>query len=383
MPTGHVRPPQQPHIIVDPGRDHLQQVRDELDRLAAVVVGAPASVNVMVELIPVLHPGMFTALLHGFWILDASDVTGRSDTTDSNDVVRLAVIANRPSELIVESVVDGLATLVARRIELAAKVNAGDDLIGFDERVGVIDTAAREATVDVLRHGWVHAAEQVVRQAIAGGICLTVRVTDEAFTITERRARYQILRGVYNEIPMARDVVDRLVGAIAGRRLSVRSGGATETARQFVESHTDAAMVSRYFQHALRDAFALGDGYAAFTDDEPIGTYCVRPETQLGVDATKGRTVSDGNPSAPLVFHGVEQVDSHYGLSIIEVIMPSVQQLRLAQSLTDRAQPFFDSPVREQRDYANRSVAMARRLQEQVPDDIGRMFAPILDNLPV
>jgi hypothetical protein len=365
----------------EPSAQHIQSIEGSLERLASIVTSETESPARTVELVVVKHPGWWHHRLYVFSIVDFDADGHLVDTANPGEVIRFAVVANHAVELVVQAVLDMFGRLVARNTPSASNARTTSSSDNMDIEAAALDQAAHAEIVDVLRHGWVHAAEQLKRQSVAQGVALKVSLATDAFKTEEaRRHRATVLRQIYNSDEIAREAVDRLVGAMAGRQGRLMMDGGAERLRARLESYAEAAQVMKYFQHCLRDALVLGNGYITFARDVPFGPYCVRPEDVTHDDKGNPRRGGGAGEHIEDLVHipGVVQPRSRLGLSMLEPIVIHAVELQSAKNLAYASQALLERGPEDEKAKSSATAALARRMLETIPGRMSEALQPAL-----
>lgn len=240
--------------------------------------------------------------------------------------VHVAVLANQPVSVQVESLISFMSQLVERQRLIGRQQAAQVPVEGLPEGLSQADTRGVGDVVDELRLGWQEAARRLARRASSAGIRLVVAYRPAFASGPDRLdARVPLLRRVYNEFDDVRDAIDRLVGVIAGRESRV-SGRVPEEIRRRLQTSASLSGTAQHFAQAIRDALVFGNGYVAFTSVEPFGPYNLDPTsvdpTEEDLCRRNGRRIK---PDA-VHFTGLGQLETRLGLGLCELALSDLRR---------------------------------------------------------
>jgi hypothetical protein len=280
------------------------------------------------------------------------------------------VTVNHPVRVQVEHVLATLAMLAARQeLTSAGALHVAE----IDVQAAEVDTRATTAVRDTLRsQGWRAAAQAISARAAAAGLPLAVTYAPTLMEPGDLALRAPILRRVYNEMPEVRLAVDRAATLLSQGLTTV--GGGSEQVASFARDLLDVGSTRTYLAHLARDAFVCGNGYLSFGTVADEDIRLLRPEqvTILGPSTVQ---VADGSTRAVHrhVMHmtGGEQLDSPYGLSILEPFVSLQLDREIHQLALDIAEAWAHGAVPEEaRTRALQNVPLARRRLEHVAKQI-------------
>lgn len=344
--------PQSPAYQPSPGDSHLDRSQAALLELVDVVNAAAAGQTTLrVCLHSVIN--RFAQPLLFIFNLELIDDGRFADPENLDEPFHMAVVANQPVEVQVEATLDMLAQFIERQERVIEMRDSDEPIDAISARVAAADRVGHEQTVDELRYGWRSAARSTARGAADYDLSLQLSYEPRFLDSTEQtRTRFPLLRRAYNKFDDFRELVDRMVGAIAGRESRVAGG--PERARLWLQQRTAVSGTMQYFAQAMRDALVLGNGYVRFTDVEPIGAYNLRPEDAHPIDRFHARLLRSGEAvDRALVFEGFEQPGTAVGLGLGELMLGSLRQhdvversIREASQYVGRvsqAAPYVDS----------------------------------------
>ncbi len=330
-PSGSIRP----EGFVDvPDTNHERRAADALAATAAAVsVPSRSSRTIAVTLCHYRHNHLLSPKLFGFAVYHFDSEGTWRDPFSEGEEVRYAITLNLPVELQREAALGFLFQLVLRQ---AADV-AGSPDSAVDRLVASEDAKALHFVADQLRFGWKHAAAALVAKAASAGLALEVAYEPDPIPRRDDIvARFDHLRRMYNEIGDLRTVVDRVVSMVGGSGNRVMGGAGA--VRDWLQWQSESLHWREYQNQTMRDAQVLGNGYMAFATEPTPTTYCLRPDrvTKLGPDSYSLQP--DDRLLSHNVMHlrGIDQLESPYGLSALEPVMPSyvTQQMIAAAAVS-------------------------------------------------
>lgn len=374
-------------VVAHPSDARVAQSREALVGVAAAIEAAVSPDQSLRELGVVLshadHQGFLNARLHDFNLYPV-DESGVGDPFADGLPVRFVSVVNQPVAVQTESVITALSMLVARQAKMAA-VRAGEaEVTDIDRVAAESDDIAHNQVVDVLRHGWRAAAEMVARQAVAAGFALRVRYEQVAVAAREDVARRMpTLRRAYNDLPIARDAVDRFVSAIAPRGQIVGGPEVPEAVRAFVQQELGLGSMRQYLAEVLRDALVTGNGYLAFGRAAPVAVYGLRPDTAVDLGDGTAAPKADSPAVHALHLRGLEQPGSLYGLGVLELALSRLQQLDIFSQSAAFAKQVLATPSHPERhDWATRTLRLGERVEADGDRKLQEVLAPMLTLLP-
>lgn len=363
-----------------PEQRHIERSQEELGELVGVVNQAAAG---DMPLRVCLHSVINTfahPLLYVF-NLDVLDESGFADLDDPDLTLHIAVIANQPVELQVQATLGFLGQLLERQDHIDRMRTSDEPIDSLDARVAAADRTGHEETADQLRYGWRSAARETARRAADRGHRLQLSYQPRYLESTRQaRGRYGLLRRTYNEFGGFRELIDRMVGVIAGRE--TRMAGGSEQVRRWLQQRNAVAGTMQYFAQATRDSLVLGNGYVKFTDTEPVGAYNLRPEETHPISRHRVRDLESGDAlDRALAFAGFEQPDTLVGVGMGELMLGRLRQrhvlLNAAATMASFADQHPDAAV-----HANRYGRMARGLDADIREQVERLFGWWADHAP-
>lgn len=332
-------------------------LRQLADALTAEI--APNTRPIYVRLTMVEHGAFLSTRLYGMNLLPATDKVVIGPTYGSHQrrpAVLLrhpytatpdepfvyAVVPNHPADVQVETVLSTLAQMLARsQLVDAARKHGVTDL---DRQAREVDRQAQEAVQDAMRaRGWPAAAEALRARSAAAGRPLVVRYAPIAFDESGLRRRVPVLRHVYNAMPEARVVIDKLAVVLSQTLTSV--GGGSRQVGAFVRQLLDGEHRT-YLAHLSRDALVCGNGYLPFGTARDEDMRLLRPESTTLLGPERALVVEGGREFVyEPVMHvrGEHQVGSRYGISVLEPFV----HLLVQREVSEDALAFQEQALRE------------------------------------
>jgi hypothetical protein len=374
-------------VVAHPSDARVAQSREALTSVAAAIGATVPRDQSLTELTVVLshadHQGFLNPRLYDFNLYPVAG-SGVGDPFEAGFPVRFVSVVNQPVAVQTESVITTLSTLVARQAKMASIRSGEAEVSDIDRIAAETDEIAHNQVVDVLRHGWRAAAETVARQAVAAGFVLRVRYEQVAVPAREDLAvRMPALRRAYNDLPVARDAVDRFVSAIAPRGQVVAGPEVPEAIRAFVQQELGLGALRQYLAEVLRDALVTGNGYLAFGRTAPVSVYALRPDTAVDVGDNTAAPEAGSPAVRALHLRGLEQPSSKYGLGVLELALYRLQQSDIFSASASFAKQVLEMPsLGEKHDWATRTLALCERVEADGDRRLQDVLAPMLTLLP-
>ena len=369
--------------------DHIDRASEALEALAAEVNRGATGAGK--ELLVCLCNVRFTPgspfLLFGFYIHDIDGEGHFLDPNEEGREVRFALVVNHPAEVQVESGLGFLFQLVERR-RVVEEVQAQGDLSEIDRLTSEADQKADREFIDAARFGWREAASAVARKARESGRILRVRYQRDPFSSRQELAhRMPALRQAYNEIDAARRAIDNTVSMVGGSHPHIRFAGAPARARDFAQSNLTVLALRQFQNQTTRDAEVCGNGYMLFTEGADLSPRCLRPET-VEIDASGQYFEIADDIRRPVhgILHlrGLDQIDSSYGISVLESVLFALDQVRIFKESKAAAEKILTSPKAkaEHREWAQKTIALADRTLTATDERLSQLLGFPRDNLP-
>lgn len=377
-------------VIGQPAPSHIARSGEALAEVADAFTrasSAPSSASLRVLDVVISHAdhqGLLAADLRYFHLPPVDESGAVLDPFEPGRPVRFVFMVNQPVRVQVESLITSMSSLAARQAKIAQVQAGAEDVTEIDRSMAKTDEVARNEVVDVLRHGWQAATEYVVRQAISAGFAF--RVIYQSATAPTREEvvrRMPALRRAYNAMPTVRDAVDRFVSSIAPRGRIVAPPDVAEAVRAFAQQELGLGAWGRYTAELLRDALVVGNGYLAFGTSEPFMIYNLRPDDAVDVGDEMVAPSASEAPVHALHLCALQQPDSAYGLGIVELALPYLQQFDVFNEATAFANQVLATPARADRhEWARRTLDLAERAADNADAKLREVFAPMLSLLP-
>ncbi|MBN1607695.1 MAG: hypothetical protein JW940_13745 [Polyangiaceae bacterium] len=342
----------------------------------------PATLSVCLTSVA-LAPGL-PFNLYGFALHQVDD-EGHVVMGAVDQEIRYAIVANQPVDLQREIAISFLFQLLGRQLLVGRAASDDKTFADLPAQAAATDEERSKAAGSELRGNWREAVRSLQAQAADAGVSLQVRYEPDPFPGRDEIVRrYGALRRAYNELELAREAIDRAVGALAGMSWKI-VGGEDEHMRRVVQEQVESLQLSGFVSQASRDAYVCGDGYLSVGGRE-THIRALRPET---VEIRAGHffehtpqgvhDISDG-----LVHpQGIAQLRSSYGVSVLELSLHALHTLDTVTDIEQKASRLRRSGL---------TVQQIRELQEQeelasrVHDDtlarLRTVFAFFLDHLP-
>jgi hypothetical protein len=364
---------------------HLTAVGAALRQVCDVVasVAAPAGTQPLrIRLCSTRYSPGFPFNLFAFNVVDFDEAGAFADAISAGGEITYALVANHAVEVQTEVALLFLFELVQRQQalkELLASDNPVADQVSATSAQA--DDEARKEFADRIRSGWAHTAKAAAQRAVAAGFSLDLRYEVDVLPTRESVVRrIPMLRAAYNDIDLAREVIDKTVAMIGGKdpRFSVRGLSPLEEGklqRQFVSMD-----VRHWVSQTTRDAEVCGNGYLVTAADPYPTLYTLRPEEVEVLGKNEFRLVGpDGSrPISGHVLHipGIEQFESPYGISFLEPVLAEYRTLRVFQEATAFARQLLqraDAGSRE-RAWAEATLGAAERNVRLVEEKLGQLL---------
>jgi hypothetical protein len=283
------------------------------------------------------------------------------------------LVVNQPVAVLRETAIRFLLYLVARQAPIQQVATGKRELTELSRLVSRTDATQADLSWDLPPES-AQAMNVVATNAAEIGLRLEVRLQLDPFpTASQLAARVPALRGLYNEEEPVRDAIDRIVSALGARNASIRGG--PEEVRSFTRRSATLQGWGQYVNQVTRDAQVCGNGYLVMRMSG-LDWYmrCMRPERV--VITRNGDFYEDGgagrlDPAGVLHLRGIDQIDSSYGISVLEPLLylkarhDFVRQLVTMTSAV-RTQGLTD----EQRKALDRNVSLAKSLAAEADERI-------------
>jgi len=346
---------------------HLQAAGGALKALADAfqVVSADSEPHLRVRLTSVRYMPTLPFVLYAFHLMQVDDAGQIVDETDSGGDITYALVANQAVEVQRESALLFLYQLVSRQAAIARMRSARNPEIHTIDTVTMeADQRAKQEFQDRIATGWQNAARSIAQQALACGQTLAIRYeVDPLPTRLDVVRRMPALRSAYNDIPLARDTVDKKVSLVGGHDPRLRGGSLTQGEMNQVQRHIASLGIRQWVSQTLRDADVCGNGYLVGGGASLPAMYNLRPEDVEIIGPEDFRVLRDGASERVQghVSHlvGIAQFESPYGISMLE---PVLAEHRTRRIFLDVSQ--FAEKVIAERPPESGEVTWARRALE-------------------
>jgi hypothetical protein len=326
-------------------------------------------------------------VLFGFHVLAVDDDGKFVDLKATGGEIRFALVVNHPAEVQVESALAFLFQLLERDRTVKAAQAAGD-LSELDTQAQDSDAQADRSFADAIRFGWREAAAAAARRADELGMRLRVRYQRDPFDSREELARRMpALRQVYNEIDSARRAIDNTVSMIGGGQAHIRLSGAPSAARDAAQSALAVLGLRQFQNQVTRDAEVCGNGYMVIAEGDEPRPRTIRPESvEIDDSGTYFEISGDERRRLDHVLHlrGVDQIDSPYGISTLEMVLFALEQVRTFRDVKVDAQRIIDSDsaAPRYREWALGTIALADRSLASLEERLTELLGFPRDHLP-
>jgi hypothetical protein len=404
----------EPPRHVEPTGAHVQESRKALETLAAIWNEAtpPASQVMYIRFGHFNHHAFLSPLLYGFPILHHAGDTKSPpaiaglETLPSGfatNVLGALVEAERipsivhPNQAILLDVesstgpehpltwavtptisvrdqiahcLQAVATIVFRR-RLLAKGPVGD----VSKLPSLASASDQQVSLEVrtilAAEGWEQATRILATRLNEPALSIHLDYAAPMIPLQELSLRCPLLRYVYNNLTPAREVVDR-VAAMLSQRFDVKGDAPLAQLAEY-RGLIDASAIRPMLAHMARDSFVCGNGYLIVDQESPLGLRLLRPETVVRIDDPEhvtsvdsaGRTVVDR-----LLLHeaGVPQLESPYGISVLEPLLRNVAEQDLYLHLTLVSHVFLSAE-----NVPQTAIEYARMLQDLTPPRLAQL----------
>jgi hypothetical protein len=247
------------------------------------------------------------------------------DEVSSEHEIQYAFVVNQPVALLREAAVRFLLDLVSRQAPIQQVMQERRSVDDLPRLIAATDASTAELAWDMPSE--TAQTLSVVRER-AADVRLRLQVRFQLDPFPDQLAlgrRVWALRTLYDSEERVRDAINRTVSAIGGRHPSLRGG--REDIRGFLRRQTTLQGMRQYMNQTVRDAEVCGNGYL-HTEMTGLDAQmrCLRPEDTLVLRGGGFRHVTSTGVEvfdADRVLHlrGLEQIDSPYGISILEPLL--------------------------------------------------------------
>ena len=336
------------------------------------------------------HGAFLSLSLNLFALYNVED--GRLvDVRQERGEVIVAVVVNQPIELQIRSFLRFLSDLTARQTVVRSRVLEGK-IGSIDAEVQAADAGADRIIDDRLRGGgdWRSAAAEIAQRAQNAGFGLKITFSAPLLEVDELYPRLPLLRTIYNTEPTVRLAVDKAVAQLA---LPFRLEGSDlpDTVMNQARNAMEFGQIKRFVAHLARDAFVCGNGYLTFGSErmpqptllQPDRVRMVRSEEYEALDNAGGWRLIEGHV---LHFRGAHQVNSPYGISVLEPFISIVGQRDVMLAVKQDIEAFEREAALGQgpaiRAWADEVSPLADRTIAEVPGRISEVLGGGFERYP-
>jgi hypothetical protein len=319
--------------------------------------------------------------LYSFHLIEFDEHGELVDELATGGEFRYAFVINHAVEVQREAALLFLYETVFRHVALRQLADSDSAVHSADAVAARSDVEARLEFRDRMRQGWHSAAQALVARANHDGLALGVRYQLDPFP--ERAdvvRRTPALRSTYNTIDLAREFIDKTVSLVAGHDPRVRASDAPEHVRSFVERRLIEIGLRQYTTQTLRDAQVCGNGYLVLPTSPAGSPYNLRPEDVEVLDAEEfllHRGDQAERVSAPVLhMRGVDQFQSPYGYSVLEVLLPIWATRKRFEEIENDTRPLLNrfpagSP---QHQYLEETLNLVSRERQRTEERVGQLL---------
>jgi hypothetical protein len=318
--------------------------------------------------------------LYSYHLVGFDDQGRVRDAVDAGEEVQYAFVINQPIEVQREAALWFLYELVFRQLALRAPEAVANqaDLIAAQAS----DHARAEFRFRILS-GWREAARSLAARATHDGLGLHVRYQRDPFPDRSSIVRRMpALRATYNSIELAHQFIDKMVSLVGGRDPRVVVGPGSNDVRTLLERRLLDMGLRHMVAQTTRDALVLGNGYLVMPASANEGPFNLRPEAVKVTDDGDFVVLgNDGRESERLGAHvlhikGVEQFDSPYGFSVLEVVVSEWSTRQTMDDVLSRTEALLarSKPTPEQAAYLKEVEALVSRHRDASDERLGRLL---------
>lgn len=374
-------------FVVNPGPDHAQGAGQALSEIAEAVSSRSVGIPLKVVLRHYRWDPLLARNLFGFSVYDFDDDGSWIDPFEPGRQLDYAVILNQSVDLQQEIALVFLQQLAFRQRKQAEMRAAGSGVHEIDLRMAEEDVKAQQEVKDRLRYGWKAVADSVQMRMAEAGFALNVEYVADLLDDTQIRRRIPHLRRLYNSFDPVRESVDKLVSMAGHDDPRLGAVGGTSVARDWMQQQTRLWRLRHYQNQALRDAEVCGNGFIAFSLFEPSGPFNLRPEEAVLID---GGVWTDQfrklgiDPATVTHLVGSRQIDSPYGVSVLEPLVPTLRTLDVFRAASNAAEAIMEDPRAqdEHREWATRTIASFERVRDEAVARMKQLLWFPLEHLP-
>lgn len=378
-------------FVSEPSSEHINRAVSAIEHLAHEAsprTGAKETLSV--SLSHFRWDPMLARSLFGFSVYDFTHEGKWIYPFDSGQRIQYAIALNQSIELQKEVALTFLHQLVFRQVKFRDMSESNEPVFEIDKRMAREDERARAEIGDRLRFGWSAVMETVVLRAQEAGFNLDVSYEPNLISTRDQLVRrIPFLRRLYNELPPIRDCVDKLISMAGGDDPRLAAGMGSSEIRDWFQQQTRVWGLRHYQNQALRDAEVCGNGYLAFSIEEPVGPFNLRPESVIveedGTIAVDPPDQSVASFDADSVVHirGSQQIASPYGVSILEPFLPVLRTMDVYSAAASTAQAIQETKSTEHaKAWAAATMADFERIRKASIEKVREMLWFPLNHLP-
>jgi hypothetical protein len=272
-----------------------------------------------------------------------------------------------------------VAEVVAQRAELAS----------LSQGVKALDRTSQSEAIALARAVRAGRGNEVRAAASQLGYGVSAEVVDSWLPDGPTfRSRIPFYERCYNELPIVRDTVDRIVSATVG--VGPRVSSASEELRRIVEQWSTEANLAVHAAHVMRDAVLMGVGCLAIQLGNGLPRMrLIRPDRlDLGAgresDALEDRDGSWVKAEHATVLRGTAQPNSVYGASLLDpyvmTLFTAVDLRATAREIEQRLGAMDVPPTAFA--HLQASLATSKNIADNAEASLGEYLRPIHDLFP-
>ena len=374
----------QVEFLANPDKQRIDGAVKTLTDLAKAAdgIGAADGDTLKVCLTLVRLPPGLPFNLFSFHIATVDSSGEVIDEVSSKQEIVYAFVVNQPVALLRESAVRFLLDLVARQAPIQQVMQNQRSVDQLPRLIAATDAAAADLAWD-LPPETAQTLSIVGERAADVNLRLRVRFQVDPFPDPDLLAqRIPALRALYDREERVRDAIDRTVSAIGGRHASLRGG--REDVRSFLRRQTTLQGLRQYMNQTVRDAEVCGNGYL-YTSMAGLDAHlrCLLPEAvSIRPDGSFGHNTSVGVEvftDGVLHLPGIEQIESSYGISVLEPLLYVTARRQIIASVRTASQMMPHGAPESVRVKTQQLLTVMSELERQTNTQIERLleFFPI------
>jgi hypothetical protein len=362
-------------------RDHLRSAGQAISDVAAVAGEGTGGSLVRVCLCSARYIPRLPFELYSFQVQAIGSDGEAVDPMSDDSEARYAIVANHPVEVQREATLLFLYDLVFRQKALRAiRDNANADPGSTDLAVADAVGKARTEFRDRIRGGWHSAALAIAGIARSYGMDLQIRYEVDLFPSWEDVVRRMpLLRRAYNTLDRAREVVDKTVSMIGGQDPRISAPGLPDALIETLQRQLQTIDLRHFMNQTLRDSEVCGNGYLVMPSLQE-GLFNLRPDAVQVRGEQDFWVLNDGRwmqlDSPVLHARAVEQFDSPYGFSLLEVVLPELHTRHTFAAAERFARQILQQTDRNSKEgrWAVNTIAMVERVNAEHEQRLARLL---------